>query len=77
MSVGVFIAITFVKHVQCTRSENDNIIDTLFIKCSIQQLNPPPAFIAERDKLFERLKAEYDAKLEGTRVLSICVMVLS
>jgi len=31
-------------------------------------LNPPPAFIAERDILFDRLKAEYDSKIEGKKV---------
>ena len=59
------------------RSENDKIIDTLLIKCFIQQLNPPPAFLAERDILFEKLKAAYDAKLEGTNILSICVIMLN
>ncbi|XP_020600862.1 threonine--tRNA ligase, cytoplasmic-like [Orbicella faveolata] len=29
------------------------------------ELNPPPAFIAERDILFDRLKAEYDVKIEA------------
>ena len=82
MSVQVLIAITFafhafVKQVQCTRSEIDKIIDTLLIKCFIQQLNPPPAFLAERDILFEKLKAAYDAKLEGTNILSICVIMLN
>lgn len=48
----------------------------MLIKCFIQQLNPPPAFIAERDILFERLKAEHDAKLEGKKVLSICVIMV-
>lgn len=32
------------------------------------QLNPPPAFLAERITLFERLKTEYDAQIEGTKV---------
>ncbi|XP_027046744.1 threonine--tRNA ligase, cytoplasmic-like [Pocillopora damicornis] len=29
------------------------------------ELNPPPAFLDERVKLFDRLKAEYDAKIEA------------
>ena len=30
------------------------------------QLDPPPAFLAERIKLFDKLKAEADAELQGT-----------
>lgn len=30
------------------------------------QLNPSPDFIQERIALFDQLKAEYDAKIEGT-----------
>ena len=30
------------------------------------QLDPPPAFLEERIKLFDKLKAEADAELQGT-----------
>lgn len=41
-------------------------------------MNPPPAFIAERVTLFDRLKSEYDAQIEGTKVdlIVLCVVVL-
>ena len=37
------------------------------------QLNPSPDFIQERIALFDQLKAEYDAKIEGTFMKKIII----
>lgn len=41
--------------------------------CFLFQLNPPPAYLQERIKFFDQLKAEYDAEVEGLLISSFLV----